>query len=328
MRKKIQGLFFLLFIICFWIGNAPLAFSGVPEEQKGFFTFGGRPRTYFFYVPASYNPVKAIPLVIVLHGGGGNARGAMRMSQMNAKADQEGFIAVYPNGTGPLEGSLLTWNAWNCCGSAVKNQVDDVGFIRAVIEKLEKEYAIDPKRIYATGFSNGGMMAYRLGCELSDKIAAIAPVSGAMNAEKPSFSNPVSVIIFHGTEDQHVLYDGGSPKKTMDRVARVDKPVSYPVSFWAHHDYCQPIPKRQTFGHISHETYTGGIGASEVELYTIQGQGHAWPGGASGLRFGNIDEPTKEISATDIMWAFFKKHPKPNPVDNSPYAKWVHEKYL
>jgi len=205
---------------------------------------------------------------------------------------------------------MLTWNAWNCCGAALKNNVNDVGFIKAMIERLGKEYSIDPKRIYATGLSNGAMMAYRLGAELSDKIAAIAPVAGALNAENLHPSNPVSVLIFHGTEDKYILYGGGTPEKLLETVKRVDKPVSYAVSYWVSRDRCKTGPEREVSGQITREIYSGGLNGTEVALYTVKGQGHAWPGGGSGLLYGNMDEPTKEISATDIIWDFFKAHPK------------------
>jgi polyhydroxybutyrate depolymerase len=210
--------------------------SGNPEN---FIEVGERQRTYIVHLPAGYDGKAALPLVVVFHGGGGNAANAARMSGMSAKADKEKFIAVYPNGTGPWPDRFLTWNTWSCCGSVLDNNVDDVEFVRALIGKLEREYLVDPKRIYATGLSNGGMMTYRAGCELSDLFAAIAPVAGALDTTgcRPAFS--VSVIIFHGTADKHILYEGGEPVKAFDRNHhRVDKPVSYAVNFWVQRDGC------------------------------------------------------------------------------------------
>ncbi len=288
--------------------------ASLKSEKKSLF-YNGVKRTYELHLPNGHDGKKPLPLVIVLHGGGAPVGSAERMSRMSPKADKEGFIVVYPNGTGPFPEKFLTWDAWNCCGPAVKSQVDDVGFIRTLIEKLEKEYAIDPKRIYATGLSNGAMMTYRLGCELSDKIAAIAPVAGALNNDNPHPTDPVSVIIFHGTADEHVLYNGGIPKKSWERSIdptriRTDKPVSYAISFWVKHNQCSGVPKKEEAGHIIHETYSGGKNGTAVELYTIVGQGHAWPGGRDGLYYANVNPPTQEISATDIMWDFFARHPK------------------
>ena len=284
--------------------------------EEGSLEWEGRTRTYQVHLPRGYDGRKSLSLVIVLHGGGAPVGSAERMSAMSPKADKEGFIAVYPNGTSALPKKFLTWNAWNCCAYALKHDVDDVGFIRALIEKLEKEYNIDPKRIYATGLSNGAIMSYRLGVELSDKIAAIAPVEGALNIDNPRPTNPVSVIIFHGTSDQHVLYNGGVAKKSWERAVnptmkRVDRSVSYAVSFWVKHDQCAPNSKKEQYGHIVHEVYTGCRDGTGVEVYTVIGQGHAWPGGKNGLYYANVDPPTQEISATDLMWDFFTLHSKP-----------------
>ena len=140
-------------------------------------------RTYEIHLPGNHAPDKPVAVVIVLHGGGGNAANAERMSGMSTKADKEGFIAVYPNGTAARpNGQLLTWNAWRCCGAALDRKVDDVSFIRSVVDDVARHYPVDRKRIYATGLSNGGMLSYRLGCEAGDLFAAIAPVAGALNS--------------------------------------------------------------------------------------------------------------------------------------------------
>lgn len=278
-----------------------------PGDHELALTAGGRERTYLLHLPPVYDGKRSLPLVIVLHGGGGNAEGAVRMTGFGEKADKEGLVVVYPNGSGRLRTRLLTWNSGNCCGYAMDKNVDDVGFIRSLIDELVKTRAIDPKRIFVTGMSNGGMMTYRLGCELSDKIAAIAPVAGALNVENCQPANPVSVIIFHGTADEHVLYNGGEPIRKVDRHFRVDKSVSYAVSFWVKHNGCSEIPKRSVKGNIRTEVYGSGKDGAEVVLYTINDGGHAWPGGESYL-LGT--EPTREISATDLMWDFFVRHPK------------------
>jgi polyhydroxybutyrate depolymerase len=279
-----------------------------PGDYRRTLTVGGLERSYIVHVPRAYDGRRLLPLVIVLHGGGGNAENAMRMTGMSDKADKEGFLVVYPNGSGRLKGRLLTWNAGYCCGYSLDHKIDDVGFIRALIEDLEKNANIDATRIYATGESNGAMMTYRLGCELSDKIASIAPVAGALGDENCRPEYPLPVIIFQGTSDQHVLYGGGKPKKSLGRREREDKPVSYAVSFWVKHNGCSPVPQRHEKGSIIQETYTSCRDGAEVVLYTIKGGGHAWPGGKKGRP--QADEPTQEISATDLMWDFFMRHPK------------------
>lgn len=273
-------------------------------------TVGGAARTYRLHIPVGAPP-GALPLVVVFHGGGGNARNAARMSGMDAKADEAKFIVAYPNGSGPMAGGLLTWNTWRCCGYALDNRIDDVAFVRAMVEAIAREHAIDRKRIFATGLSNGGMMTYRVGCELADVFAAIAPVAGALDTEDCKPSAPVSVIVFHGKIDQHVPFEGGVPTKTVDyRHPRTDKSVGYAIDFWKRHDRCDAAPARERKGSVTHDSYACPATSTAVELYAIDGQGHAWPGGEKGLRAGNVDAPTTEISATNLMWDFFLGHPK------------------
>jgi polyhydroxybutyrate depolymerase len=151
--------------------------SSVTGNKPGSIELDGRTRTYFVHLPPAYNGKTLLPVVIVLHGATESPAGVEKLSGMSVEADQENFIAVYPRGTGRMNPARMpTWNSGNCGGYAQRNHVDDVGFMRALIDKLEQDYAVDPKRIYVTGISSGGMMSYRLACELSDKIAAAAPV--------------------------------------------------------------------------------------------------------------------------------------------------------
>ncbi len=270
---------------------------------------GGRERRYLVHVPASYDGRTAVPLVIVLHGGGGNAASAVRMTGFSDKADEEGFIAVYPNGSGRLQDRLLTWNAGNCCAYARDQGIDDVGFIRQLIEEMKASYRIDGRRIFATGMSNGGMMSYRLACELSGLIAAVGPVAGAHNVERCAPATPVSVVAFHGTADMNVLFGGGAPRTRLDPTPRIDRSVAYAMDFWTKHNGCSPTPERETADAITTETYGDCRAGRGVTLYIVAGGGHAWPGGERGGPGGDL--PTLELSATDAMWDFFAHHPKP-----------------
>jgi polyhydroxybutyrate depolymerase len=270
----------------------------------------GTARTYRIHLPNERAPSKPVPLVVVFHGGGGNAENAARMSGMDAKADKEGFIAVYPNGTGARANvMLLTWNAWRCCGAALDNNVDDVAFVRALVDVVARDYPVDRKRVYATGLSNGGMLAYRVGCELGDVFAAIAPVAGALNTFDCQDGPPVSVVVFHGTADKHVRFEGGPPVTAFDRHKRADNGVPFAIETWKRRDQCAGEPVRERKGSVLH-TSLACADSSAVELYAIEGGGHSWPGGQKGIRFGNVDAPTTEISATDVMWDFFTRHPK------------------
>jgi len=217
------------------------------------------------------------------------------MSKMSVLADRENFIAVYPQGTG----RLVTWNAGNCCGYAQSNHVDDIGFLRALIAKSETEYKIDRKRIYITGISNGAMMSYRAACEMADVVAAVAPVEGAQNLDcKPSA--PVSVIVFHGTADRLVPYNGGSTPYQIG-PNRTDSSVAETVAFWVKENGCAPAAKHEDTTEVRIDTYSGCKYGTGVALYTIPGGHHLWPGmPMSGVK----------LSATDVMWQFFAAHPK------------------
>jgi polyhydroxybutyrate depolymerase len=253
----------------------------------------GDTRTYLLHVPADA-PTGPLPLVVVFHGGGGNARHGARVSGMDAKADKEKFIVAYPNGSGRMAGALLTWNTWQCCGYALDHHVDDVAFVRAMVADIARSRPVDRKRVFATGMSNGAMMTYRVGCEMADVFAAIAPVAGALDTDGCKPSAPVSLVVFHGKADEHVRFEGGVPIKSADRRhSRVDKPVSYAIDLWKRTDRCDAAPARDTKGSVTHEAYACGATSTAVALYAFDGQGHTWP-----------------ASATDLMWDFFSHHPR------------------
>ena len=293
------------------------------------FVFDGRTRYYDIHIPRSYSHQSSMPLVICLHYGGGNGEIFEEVTMFSEKADNEGFIVVYPYGTGQLEKRLLTWNAGFAAGYALEHQIDDVGFIRTLIEKLQQTLNIDSSRIYLTGFCNGAAMTYRLGAELSDIVAAIAPIAGSIGGKTtensplwviPEPTCPVPVIVFHGLLDSYIPYHGGL---TQGNGSYSILSVNESISFWIDQNGCSLIPKRNMSesGNIISDTYTNNETNADVVLYTIMNGGHAWPGGNS---FTGSDEPTTEISATDIIWDFFSTHPKTkdtircefvNPVD-------------
>ena len=276
----------------------------------------GDQRKVILHIPPAYVDDSKLPLLIVLHGGGGTGEQVQRQSQMDRYADEFGFVVAYPNGSGRLEDAIFTWNSGHCCGYALEHNVDDLGFLSAVIDSLNKQYAIDPNRVYVTGMSNGAMMAYRAGAELSDKIAGIAPVAGTIGGQVrykyPAVfpddpSEPVSVIAFHGMQDQHVLYEGGLGPESITQ-GRIDLSVERSIAFWANADGCDPEPSTETIadGNIIIDTYSGCEAGSEVMLVTIVDGLHAWPGGQRGL----LDEPTQDISASEMMLEFFLEHSK------------------
>ncbi len=279
-----------------------------PVDAELSLSVGGQERTYLLHVPASYNGFEAVPLVLDFHGGGGNGASQMRTSGFDVLSDEKGFIVAYPNGSGLLGEKLLTWNGGTCCGYSLKQQIDDVGFIRALVTSLESTYQIDPKRIYATGLSNGAIFSYRLACDASDLFAAIAPVSGTQNMPSCTPAQPVSVIAFHGTADEHVPYNGGQGDQSLTDTNFAS--VKDSIDFWVGFDGCSTTPKTESFSDIQHDTYSGCKSGSAVELYTIVGGKHAWPG-SDGPAGPGGDQPTQTSSATQLMWDFFLAHPKP-----------------
>jgi polyhydroxybutyrate depolymerase len=186
----------------------------------------------------------------------------------------------------------------------MRNKVNDVGFLKMMLKKLQINYPVDAKRIYVTGMSNGGMMAYLLGAELADKIAAIAPVVGSMSGNEPTPRQPISVIAFNGTNDPVVPYNGASG--TVQDLGGGFKPVSFAVDFWVKANSTSQEPQKEEAAKVLKETYTNGKNGTAVVQYTLKGGGHVWYGGLA--RIGQGDD--SGINATDLIWEFFKAHPK------------------
>ena len=285
--------------------TAPVGQTGTlkPGDTTRALAFAGIERTYVLHIPAGYDATRSTPLVLAFHGIGLNAEEMIRISGLSKQADTSGFVVVYPNGTGESK----SWNGGHCCGEAAKNNVDDVGFVRALIDQLAVAVKLDTGRIYATGFSNGAIMVYRLACELPDRIAAIGPVAATQilddqNACRPARSAPV--IHFHGTADRLNPYEGGTTAAGFKYVSVKDA-----IGFWAEKNACPaPLPRKES-GTVQHDVYAPCANRSAIELYSIIGGEHAWPGGeAVDPRIG---KPTMEVSATPLMWEFFAAHPMP-----------------
>lgn len=272
---------------------------------------GDQKRTYILHVPPQFEPKKKIPLVIAFHGGGGNATKLSKGIGLSKKADEAGFLVAYPNGTGWFE-EAYTFNAGNCCGYARDLNIDDVAFTRMMLDDISKEASIDKKRVFATGVSNGGMMAYRLASELSDRIAAIAPVSGTMGTRNCHPKCPVSVMHIHGTEDEYIPFNGGMGKgfSGTDFYS-----VDHSIQAWVKANRCDKEPKVEKIPDtakdgtsITLKTYGSGMEGTEVVLVAVEGGGHTWPGLRT--RLPELGKSTSNISANDVIWDFFVKHPK------------------
>ena len=286
-----------------------------PANKEVAIKFGGRDRFAVVHVPKSYQPGKPTPLVLVFHGGGGFPEVIRYQSQMDKVSDREGFIAAYPAGSGVLRNALLTFNAGTCCGWALGHRIDDVGFVNALLDELEKQYSIDPDRVYSTGLSNGAMLSYRLACELSDRIAAIAPVAATIGVSGCKPKRPVSVIHFHGLQDHNAMFNGGKGPKSISQTDM--KSVPETIEMWVKLNGCPPTPTEETRGEATRLAYGPGRDGSEVVLWKLADGGHTWPGGEI-TRLENwygLGKVNRDISASDLMWEFFKRHPRSGRAD-------------
>ncbi len=294
-----------------------------PGDYFRFMIHDFRIRTYRIHVPSYYDGDDPLPTVLILHGHPSNSKMMQLASELDVKADEVGFIAVYPDGEIPPFPILLLalmmgmrgcwWNAWDYNNF---NRVDDVDYIRELIKKLQENINIDSSMIYVTGLSGGALMTYRLGAELSDIIAAIAPVAGSVGGSWnawlknsgqfiiPEPSNPLPVIIFHGLKDRNVPYYGGWVNGTIGPLSLSTKylSVNESTSFWVAHNNCNPKPEIDQSGNVIKTTYVNGDSDSEVVLYTVKDGGHEW--------FGSSFFPDRGISVNDLMWEFFEQHPK------------------
>jgi polyhydroxybutyrate depolymerase len=284
-------------------------------SKSGDYTFSlnhsGLTRYYRLHVPKNYIPNQPHPLLIAIHGGGGNMtiQSEDKYYKLISKSDEAGFIALFPNGYSNFKsGKIATWNAGKCCGQARDNKIDDVGFFKEMIKKVSQQLNIDSNKIFATGMSNGGMLAYQLACDLTDVIKAIAPVAGTDVTINCKPSKPISIIQFHAKNDDHVQFNGGIGKAAVEDELITNFPsVSETVNKWVVFNQCSPTPKRVLVVPGAYcDLYTNCKDKVEIKLCVTETGGHSWPGGSK-IRLGK-ENNSKAISANDIMWDFFVSH--------------------
>ena len=298
-----------------WLVAAAMAAAGpttatsaqsAPTEERRTLEVDGVERGYLVFLPPSYRPEHPAPLVLVFHGGGGRATGIAPHTGFSLLAEREGFVAVYPDGLG---------RRWND-GRGFAAAHDDVGFVRALLDTLGRTLTLDPRRIYATGISNGAVFSYRLACDLPGVFAAVAPVAGAMPVDlAPScvHPEPVSVLAMQGTADPLMPYTGGGGGRRRGRVLSAARSVA----FWAAAAGCDESPVTTAEPDVTpadgtqvrRTTFTGCRDGRSVELYTIEGGGHTWPGGPPVS--GSVGRVSRDVDATTLIWAFFAQHPRP-----------------
>ena len=261
-------------------------------------THDGIQRNYILYIPEIYDGNTAVPLILNFHGFGSNAAQQMFYGDFRDIADTEGFLLVHPEGT-----TFIGNQFWNVGFPGISSTIDDVGFTEALIDELATLYAIDLDRVYATGMSNGGFMSFLLACQLSEKIAAVASVTGSMTQDTFDDCNaqrPTPVLQIHGTEDDVVLYDGNT----------LSIPIADVISYWVDYNNCETTPTTTTFpdidpsdgSTIEHSVYEDGDNGITTEHMKVIGGGHTWPGSVI-----NTGGTNQDIDASMEIWLFFSR---------------------
>jgi polyhydroxybutyrate depolymerase len=294
------GLIVLLIFVILFLGRRFLRWK---RRGKSSISSGGLHRTYDVHIKPNYPIGVPLPLVIALSGRGGTGQGMAMLTQFNVIADRENFIVVYPDAID------AKWNDGRVEGAGI----DDVAFISDLIDKLSNEFNIDTKRVFITGMSNGAVMAHRLACELSLKVAAIAAVAGnipVIMAPKWEPQRAIPVMIINGTKDPIEPWNGGKVHFGMMMS------VAETVKFWVNKNQCTISPLSIQLPNngskdgtsVRVETYAGGKSCTEVILYSVEGGGHTWPGGRQYLPKSIIGKTSRQFNASEVIWQFFKKH--------------------
>lgn len=274
---------------------------------------GGLERTFAYHIPAGAPAEGSRMLVISLHGRGGTGLQQEDLTALSALSDERGFIAVYPDGVDK------SWADGRGTSGAEMQGVDDIGFLSALIDLFVGEHGVDPKRVYLSGHSNGAMMTSRAGCELASKLAAIGPVAGSIPANvamscKPA--RPVSVMAFHGTDDEFAPYAGGEVDKGSGGAILGAKEA---LAWWAENAGCNgevtltevPDTAPDDGTTAEREDAQGCTDGAEVTLFSIVGGGHTWPSSPDDLGESLVGKSSQDVDASALHVGFFEKHPMP-----------------
>jgi polyhydroxybutyrate depolymerase len=294
--------------VAFAAGGERTAAAGASTDLT-VHTADGRDRTAHLYVPATLPADRPVPLLVAMHGGVGSGTQFEATTGFDHLADEHGFVVVYPDGIGigPAGDKLRTWNAGVCCGPAAKNNVDDVAFLRDLVTTISKSQHIDRDRVFATGHSNGMIMAYRLLCDASDVFVAAAGQSGTLGVDDCHPAQPVSLRHIHGTADTNLPIDGG---RGSNGISNVDFPSPrVGIRTFAHADGCPAASTTKTHGPATTRTWKPCGGHTTVEFVTVDGASHAWMGAAGRTRPGG-PVPFAGYDSSTSVWEFLAAHPR------------------
>jgi len=275
-------------------------------------TINGLRRDALVHIPSGYNEKSRYPLIVVIHGAFSTAEKMERETGFSELADSEKFIALYPNGIG-LMGFLQHWNGGHCCGKAAADDIDDVAFLQECIDKAADVLSIDQSRIYLTGFSNGGMLTYKFAAERSQVPAALAVLGASVGGRvKPEDDfwlpaqpeNPLPLMIVHGLADETVPARGG--RSISKGGTREYLSLEETTLFWLRANGCQDehIENSYYSGQVNVKNWQKCMGKSSIQVHTISGWGHSWPGKyhTSG------SDQLKNYNISRIIWEFFEKY--------------------
>ena len=273
-------------------------------------THDGIQRDYILYIPELYDGSSAVPLVLNFHGYGSNANEQMFYGDFRDIADTEGFLLVHPEGT-----TFIGNQFWNVGFPGISSTIDDVGFTEALIDELATLYTINLDRVYATGMSNGGFMSFLLACQLSEKIAAVASVTGSMTQDTFNECNaqlPTPVLQIHGTEDDVVLYNGNT----------LSIPIADVISYWVDYNNCETTPSTTTLpdldvsdgSTVEHSVYENSDNGITTEHMKVIGGGHTWPGSVL-----NTAGTNQDIDASMEIWLFFSRYDINGPLSTDDF---------
>jgi len=293
-----------------------------PGDYNFTIRVGELDRRYSVHVPLGYAIKTPMPVVVMLHGGGGTSKAAAFETGWGIKSDEAGFLAVFPDAMPPdptrpghFSRNPQLWNDGSDRFHAGQKAPDDVGFFNTMLDDLIAKFPVDQRRIFVTGFSNGASMSFRAGAQLSGRFAAIAPVAGALWLEPLTLERPVPMLYITGTADPLNLIEGGVPRLATggsDRVrSKAKPPVRNSILQWSRALGCPVTPRDTSEANgVRTENYGPCRDDSEVAYITVEGLGHTWAGGKSLLPEFIVGARSDKIRATDVIWEFFQKHPK------------------
>lgn len=289
----------------------PAFATAAHADETSTLRVAGTPRSYVLHLPPAASRAPH-PLLLVFHGGGGTGKGMIRLTRIEADADSAGFIVAYPDGID---------HHWNDGRSTIKNKTDDIGFIRALVDSLEREYPIDRSRIAVAGISNGAIFAERVGCDLAERIGTIAAIAGTLATDYVAACHPalpLSVLQFDGTSDPIMPFAGGHVKDFGGKGEGGNvHSVAATGAFWSRVDGCratatQPLPALHRFDptRVALDESTACRDDRTVRIYSIDGGGHTWPGGEQYLPRLFIGRTTRQVDASDIIVRYVAAHPR------------------